>query len=173
LILQVGIGALHGAIISGIINFSEYFLLMATVTETFFLPMEVERRPWSVPAAIYNLYRALLNRSETGHVFVPVRSMQFLAVMDKKEIVFVDSQSYAVSKDEGGRLILIAWQFSHPHDRDSLSDAMPCEVVFYERKNADTQLRLIAEFRHALEALDQRYRDQQLPAKGAKILSLR
>jgi hypothetical protein len=146
---------------------------MSTVTETFFLPTEVERRPWSVPATLYNLYRALLSRSETGHVFVPVRSMQFLAVMDKKEIVFVDSQSYAVSKDEGGRLILISWQFPYPHDRDSLSDAMPCEVVFYDRKNPDIQLRLIAEFRRALEVMDQRYRDQQLPARGAKILSLR
>ncbi len=146
---------------------------MSTVTETFFLPTEVERRPWSVPAALYNLYRALLSRSETGHVFVPIRTMQFLAVMDKKEIIFVDSQSYAVSKDEGGRLILIAWQFPHSHDRDSLSDAMPCEIVFYDHRSNDIQLRLIAEFRQALETLDQRYRDQELPAKGAKILSLK
>lgn len=145
---------------------------MSTVTETFFLPIEVERKSWSVPAAIYNLYRSLLSRSATGHVFVPIRNMQYLAVMDKNEVIFVDSLSYAVSKDQGGRLILIAWQFPHSHDRASLADAMPCDVVFYERKNNDVQLRLIAEFRQALETLDQRYRDQELPAKGAKILSL-
>jgi len=146
---------------------------MATVTETFFLPVEVERKSWSVPAGIYNLYRSLLGRSETGHVFVPIRSMQYLAVMDKNEIIFVDSQSYAVSKDEGGRLILVAWQFPRLHDRAALTEPMPCDVVFYERRNNDIQLRLIAEFRQALELMDQRYRDEILPANGAKILSLR
>jgi hypothetical protein len=99
--------------------------------------------------------------------------MQFLAVMDKDEIVFVDSQSYAVSEDEGGRLILIAWQFKEPHEREALTAPLPCEVVFYESKNVDTQLRLVSEFRKALELMDQRYRDEQIPAKGAKILSLR
>ncbi len=82
------------------------------VTETFFLPKEVERKQWSVPAEIYNLYRALLLRNQTGHVFVPIRNMQFMAVLDNSEIVFVDSQSYAVSQDEGGRLILVAWKFA-------------------------------------------------------------
>ena len=49
---------------------------------------------------------------------------------------------------------------------------MPCEVVFYDKKNSDLQLRLIMEFRQAMQLMDQRYRDQQLPAQGAKILSL-
>jgi len=147
---------------------------MATiVTETFFLPKEVKRKRWSVPADIYNLYRALRLRNQAGHVFVPIRNMQFIAVLDKSEIVFVDSQSYAVSKDEGGRLILIAWKFAESHDRDALTEPVPCEVVFYEQNNSDLQLRLVAEFRQAMELLDQRYRNDQLPAKGAKILSLR
>jgi hypothetical protein len=142
------------------------------VTETFFLPAEVERRSWSTPADIYNLYRALLGRSATGNVFVPIRSMQFMGVMDGDEIVFVDSQSYAVSENQGGRLILVAWQFVGPRDRESLSDPVACEVVFYEKNSNDIQLRLIAEFRQALVLLDQRYRNEQLPAKGAKILRL-
>lgn len=146
--------------------------MTTTVTETFFLPNEVKRKSWSVPAEIYNLYYSLRSQCQTGHVFVPIRSMQFMAVLDKNEIVFVDSQSYAVSKDEGGRLILIAWKFSGSRDRDALTDPVPCEVVFYERENKDLQLRLISEFRQAMELLDQRYRDEQLPAKGAKILTL-
>ena len=143
------------------------------VTETFFLPKEVGRKQWSVPAEIYNLYRSLQLRNQTGHVFVPIRTMQFMAVLDKNEIVFVDSQSYAVSRDEGGRLILIAWKFNESTDRDALADPVPCEVVFYEKYDSDLQLRLISEFRQALELLDQRYRNEQLPAKGAKILSLK
>ena len=146
--------------------------MTTTVTETFFLPDEVERKDWLVPAEIYNLHHAFHTRCETGHVFVPIRSLQFMAVLDKNEIVFVDSQSYAVSKDEGGRLILIAWKFAASHDRDALTDPTPCEVVFYDKKNSDLQLRLISEFREAMQLMDQRYRDQQLPAQGAKILSL-
>ena len=143
------------------------------VTETFFLPAEVDRRIWSAPAEIYNLCKSLFNRSLTGNVFVPIRSMQFLAVIDKHEIVFVDSQSYAVSENEGGRVILVAWQFKESHQRDALTDPVPCEVVFYEKGGSDTQLRLVAEFRKSMELMDQRYRDEQLPAKGAKILQLK
>ena len=103
---------------------------------------------------------------------MPIRSMQFLAVMDKDEIIFVDSQSYAVSGDEGGRLVLIAWQFKRSNEREALTDPVPCEVVFYDRKNDDIQLRLVPDLRKAMELMDQRYRDEKMPAKGAKILSL-
>lgn len=103
---------------------------------------------------------------------MPIRSMQFLAVMDQDEIVFVDSQSYAVSENQGGRLILVAWQFTETHKREALTDPVPCEVVFYASKHADIQLRLVEELRKAMELMDQRYRDEQMPAKGAKILSL-
>lgn len=142
-------------------------------TETFFLPGEVKREQWMVPADIYNLYHSLQVRSETGNVFVPIRSMQFMAVLDRNEIIFVDSQSYAVSNDVGGRLILVAWQFDRSHERGALLDPVPCEVVFYQQKNNELQLRLISEFRQAMALLDKRYRDEQLPAEGAKILSLK
>jgi len=146
--------------------------MTSIVTETFFLANEVGRRRWSVPAEIYNRYRSLLTRNQVGNVFVPIRGMQFMAVLDHEEIVFVDSQSYAVSGDEGGRLILIAWKFSACHERNSLTDPVPCEVVFYEQKNDHTQLRLVSEFRQSMELIDRRYRDRQLPLKGAKILFL-
>jgi len=141
-------------------------------TETFFLPKEVERKKWSVPAETYNLYRSLLKRCTTGHAFIPIRSLQFMAILDNSEIVFVDSQSYAYSKDEGGRLILITWAFSSTQDRDALNQPMPCEVIFHEKKNPDLQLRLIAEFKQSMELMDTRYRDKQFPAKGARILTL-
>jgi len=149
------------------------YSMTSIVTETFFLPEEAERHSWSVPSEIYNLYKSLLGRSLTGNVFVPIRSMQFLAVMDRCEIVFVDSQSYAVSENQGGRLILIAWQFSEAYDRQALTDPVPCDVVFYGRVCHDIQLRLVPDFKNALEQLDQRYRDGEMPEEGAKILKLR
>ena len=142
-------------------------------TETFFLPEEYERKDWSVPADIYNLYRSLLNKSSTGNVFVPIRSMQFLAVLDKNEIIFVDSLAYAVSDSQGGRIILISWKFTSHHDRESLTDAVPCEVVYYARKDSTAQLRLVTEFKQAMDLMDQRYRDKKIPAEGARILTLK
>ena len=141
--------------------------------ETFFLPEEVEREKWMVPADIYNLYHSLQARSETGNVFVPVRSMQFMAVLDRNEIIFVDSLSYAVSNDVGGRIVLLAWQFNQSHHRDALMDPVPCDIVFYKEKNSELQLRLISEFRQAMQLLNKRFMDEQLPAEGAKILTLK
>ena len=140
--------------------------------ETFFLPKEVEREKWSVPADTYNLYRSLLKRCTMGHVFVPIRNLQFMAVLDKNEIVFIDSMSYAYSNNEGGRLILVAWSFASSQDRDALTQPKPCEVIFYKKYDPELQLRLVTEFRKALEQMDQRYRNEELPAKGAKILNL-
>ncbi len=146
---------------------------MSTVTETFFLPREVARQAWMLPADIYNLYHSLLVTHEEGHAFVPIRNMQFMAILDRNEIVFVDSQSYAVSENEGGgRLILIAWQFPRSHDRDGLDAPMQCEVVFYAAHHSDLQLRLVNEFRDALRLYDQRSRESRIPAKGARILQL-
>jgi len=145
---------------------------MSTTSETFFLPKEVERKSWLVPADIYNLYHSLYVRDHEGHVFVPIRSLQYMAILDKNEIVFVDSQSYSVIDNEGGRIILIAWQFPVSHDRDSLDSPMQSEVVYYDKKNSDLQLRLISEFREAMELMDQRHRDEVVPKQGAKILTL-
>ena len=142
-------------------------------TETFFLPDEFERKQWSVSADIYNLYRSLLNKSSTGSVFVPIRSMQFLAVLDKNEIIFVDSLAYAVSDKQGGRIILISWRFSPNHDRASLTDVVPCDVIFYARKDTTAQLRLATEFKQAMGLMDQRFRDSDIPAEGARILPLK
>ena len=146
--------------------------MTTTVSETFFLPKEVERKAWLVPAEIYNLYHSLQARDHDGHVFVPIRTLQFMAILDKNEIVFVDSQSYAVANNEGGRIILIAWKLPISHDRDSLEEPMQSEVVFYDKKDDDLQLRLVSEFREAMQLMDQRYRDEVMPKQGAKILTL-
>ncbi len=66
--------------------------------ETFFRPDEVERQAWSITADVYNRCQLLLSRSETGCVFVPIRNMQYVAVIDAEEIIFVDSQRQLVSE---------------------------------------------------------------------------
>lgn len=144
------------------------------VKEIFFLSDELGRDKWTIPAEIYNVSRTLLSRSEYSSVFVPIRTLQFLAVITESEIVFVDSQAYAYSEEEGegGRLIMVDWKFDHAQRRDSLNDPVPCSVGYYHTNSAEIQKRLVREFRDSLLLLDQRYRDRRLPGEGARILKL-
>jgi hypothetical protein len=142
------------------------------VTETFFLPDEVDSKEWTLPADIYNLSRTLLGRSEFDCVFVPIRSMQYLGIITRNEIVFVDSLAYAYQENEGGRLIMLAWKFGSTTDRDSLNEPMPCQVIQYHPDVDKIQLRLIGAYREALDLLDRRYRNSALPAGGARIVRL-
>ena len=147
--------------------------LTVSATETFFLPDEVSREASTTPADIYNLARTLLARSEFSCVFVPIRSLQFLGVITETEIVFVDSQAYAYNENEGGRLIVLAWKFRSTSDRESLKDPVDCDVIYYHPESRDIQSRLIGDFRDALNLMDERYREQALPADGARILKLK
>lgn len=141
------------------------------VTEVFFRPPETLRKACALPAELYNAAQRMLGRSRTGCVFVPIRSMQYLGVIDRAEVVFVDSQAYAYQGEQGGRLILVAWQ-TRPGGpaRASLTQPVACDVVFYEPELAEVQRRLVGEFGRALQELERRTRDTELPAQGARIL---
>lgn len=99
--------------------------------------------------------------------------MQFVAVIDAEESIFVDSQGgYAVKDGQGGRPIVLAWSPLPRHERTSLTDAVPCEVTCYQPGREETQKRLVGEFAKALRELEQKYRDAAIPACGAQILPL-
>ena len=140
------------------------------VTEVFFRPPEVARQSSAMPAELYNATQRLLGRSRTGCVFVPIRSMQYIGVIDRAEVVFVDSQAYAQQGEQGGRLILISWQPRPAPERASLAKPVPCDVVFYENGLPDVQRRLVGELARAVRDLEQRTRNAALPAQGARIL---
>lgn len=140
------------------------------VTEVFFRPPEVARLASKLPADLHRATQRLLARSRTGCVFVPIRSMQYIGVVDRAETVFVDSQAYAFQGEQGGRLIVIAWQPRPVAGRAALAEPVPCEVVLYEPGFADVQRRLVGEFGRALQDLQRRTRDAELPAQGARIL---
>jgi hypothetical protein len=148
---------------------------MATrrTTETFFRPDEVERETWTLSADTYNRCQLLLSRSETGCAFVPIRSLQFMGVIDADEIIFVDSQGYTVKEDAGGRPILVAWHPAKPQVRGSLTDVVPCQVLYYRPGLRNLQRQLIGDFAKALKELEQKYRDATIPACGAQIVPLK
>jgi len=73
---------------------------------------EIGREQRTVSADLYNKIRLLFSRISGEHLFVPIRSMQYLAAIDSEEIVFVDGQ--------GPRAIEIAWRDFHTVEREGL-----------------------------------------------------
>lgn len=143
------------------------------IRETFFRPdQEVAREQTRLPAALYNGLHLLLTRSARDAVFIPIRSMQYQAVVDRQEVVFIDSHGgYAYQDGEGGRLIRIAWRPAIGHD--SLSEPIPCEVVYYFDGLKDTQTRLLGEIQGAIRQLLDRQRSAAGPTPAPRILSFK
>ncbi len=130
------------------------------VEETFYRPEELGREARALPAETYNLAHLLLARAANGCVFVPIRAMQFLAVLDGEEFIFVDR--------EGRRRIDVAWQNFHPGVRNALDEPVAYEAVYYHEQARETMKRLQAEFNKALRAFEGR----EPPPASARILSL-
>jgi hypothetical protein len=128
--------------------------------ESFEREKALARMTMALPAATYNLTRILLAASERDCVFVPIRGMQYLAVVDAEEIIFVDSQYK--------RWVEVAWQDFKPQARAALDEPVAYEAVFYSPEGSATQRRLQGEFHAALTILAERR-----PRATARILTLR
>ncbi len=118
------------------------------VEETFYRPPELSRESRTLPAETYNLAHRLLKRAANGCLFVPLRSMQFLAVVDAEEFIFVDR--------EGRRMIELAWQCFMPQARRSLDDPVSYETVYYSPASAEIMRRAQSEFHKALRDVEQK-----------------
>jgi hypothetical protein len=133
---------------------------MMIFRETFFRPPELRRQPWTIPATLYNRTHLLFSQanSQTKSVFIPIRTMQYLAIIDAEEIAFIDSEGgYRYQAGLlGGRVIQAAWRDFRPQQRDSLSDPVSCNMVYYVAQAEQVMKRLFGEFSLALEQLEQR-----------------
>ena len=127
--------------------------------ERFYREQEIAREPAFLPAATYNLAHTLLARAGQC-LFVPIRSLQYMAVLDAEEFIFIDSQKKA--------WVELAWQHFRPQARSSLDERVPFEVVHYLPQAAETMKRLSGEFHHALQVLA----DRQKPDAPASVLDL-
>lgn len=129
-------------------------------TQSFFTPDEFFCQKTRLLSQTYNLAHILLNRSQSSHLFIPIRSLQYLAIIEKTTFWFVDSLAYAVRADEGGRLIRVSW---HPlinaNQREGLNQNMDCRVVFYGGDMSEIQNRLNSEFYQSMQQIDQRHRN--------------
>jgi hypothetical protein len=98
-----------------------------------------------LPHATYNLAVTLLARCNSDCLFVPIRSLQYLAILDAEEFVFVDGASKC--------RIDIAWRHFRPMERTSLDDPVGYEAVYYHHETALLMSRLQTEFPLALRSL--------------------
>ena len=106
---------------------------------------ETSREACSLPASTYNLAITLLARCASGQLFIPIRSMQYLAIVDIKEFVFIDGERKC--------WIDIAWQDFQSQARTSLDQPVAYEAVYYRENQAEIMSRLQREFPVALRVL--------------------
>lgn len=99
----------------------------------------------TLAASTYNLAHSLIARSPSGVVFVPIRSMQMLAILDDAEFVFLDSQYRS--------WVEIAWQHFRPQARNALDEPVPYDAVIYHPDGQKNLNRLMAEFPKAMQML--------------------
>ncbi|SFP61214.1 hypothetical protein SAMN05216419_100933 [Nitrosomonas cryotolerans] len=106
---------------------------------------EISRESRYLPAVTYNLAITLLARCATGHLFVPIRSMQYLAILDAEEFVFVDGERKC--------WIDIAWCHFQSQGRTALDQPVAYDAIYYREDQAIIMARLQREFPAALQVL--------------------
>ena len=127
---------------------------------TCYRDQELMRETRYLPAATYNLALTLLARSATGNLFVPIRAMQYLAILDSEEWVFLDGERKC--------WVDIAWRDFLPQARASLEYPVQYEAVFYQANARDLMVRLLAELPRALQGLAKKARVEG-PARVLKF----
>lgn len=143
-------------------------------TQSFFTPDEFSCQRFQLLSKTYNLAHTLLNRCQSDHLFIPIRSLQYIAIIESNTFWFVDSLAYAVRGDEGGRLIRISWHpFVKANQRDDLTQHVDSRIIFYGNDMQDIQTRLTNEFYQAMLLIDQRHRDSLVTNYKVNILPLK
>jgi len=141
--------------------------------ETFVRPAELDRRQTSIAAQLYNRCRLLLRHSRSGFVFVPIRSMQYQAVIEDREIFFVDLQGgYVTHQGERGRPIILSWLLPSAAEREALDAPVTIELVRYRDDAEAIHRRLCSEFPLALMRAEQQKRSGSAASALARILPL-
>ncbi len=132
------------------------------IEETFFRTDELRRQTSAMSGTTYNLAHHLVTHSPQGCVFVPIRRMQYLAVLDAQEFIFIDSQ--------GDRHIELAWQSFHPQVRTALDEPVAFDLVYYRGEGEATMRWLPGEFYKSMMQLSER--QSRGASRTAKIIRL-
>ena len=109
---------------------------------------EIGREQRTLPAEHYRMIHLLFTRKEGDSLFVPIRTMQYLGIIDRDEIVFIDGL--------GPRVIELSWRDFQPGEREDLRAPVTYTCVYYDEKGREIMNRLQNEFFKALELLEER-----------------
>ncbi|MES9939297.1 MAG: hypothetical protein ABW104_00035 [Candidatus Thiodiazotropha sp. 6PLUC2] len=145
-------------------------LVAEGISEIFFRPDELACERLTIPAPLYNQCRLMLTRCQNEHIFVPIRSMQIQAVIDMEEVIFVDNLAYAVRDGEGGKLIRLAWKFRRDKERESLTEPAQIDLIYYDETARELHVRLIGEFKKALDLILQRAKEDGCQPREKRVL---
>lgn len=121
--------------------------------ESFYRGQALGAEPRTLPANHYNAMRLLLDFSGKPSVFVPVRTMQYMAVIDREEVIFVASHHKAD--------IEFAWRQFRPQVRAALTDPVPYILEHYKPEALENTRRMQGEFFRAVQLLTERLRQQE------------
>ncbi len=130
--------------------------------EVFHRGKEIGHEARKLPAVTYNTIRLLFNYSDTSSVFLPIRSMQYMAVIDHEEIIFVDGLS-------ARRTIEFAWQEFKPQERSNLTDPVSYRFTYYDEKALETIKRAQWEFDKFVHQQHERLKESQLSTNSNVI----
>jgi hypothetical protein len=106
---------------------------------------EISREHRQLSATTYNLAHTMLARSPTGNLFIPIRAMQYLAILDREELIFLDGVRKC--------WVDIAWRNFNPQLRHSLDEPVSYDAVYYTPDAALMMSRLQRELFLALQQL--------------------
>jgi hypothetical protein len=111
----------------------------------------------TLSASHYNAMRLLLDFSGKPCVFVPIRTMQVMAVIDREEVIFVASHHKAE--------VEFAWRYFHPQTREALTDPVPYTLEYYKPDALENMKRAQGEFFQHVQLLAGRLRQQEPTSK--------
>ena len=121
---------------------------------------EIGRETRTLPADHYRLIRLLFSHNKNEPLFIPIRSMQYLGVIDREEVIFVDGQ--------GPRIIEVSWRDFLSGERNDLRTPVTYTCIYHDAKGHHTMPRLQHEFFQALKLMEQR----QPKSDGATVTPL-
>ena len=106
---------------------------------------EIGRELRTLPAEHYRKIHLLFTCKKGDSLFVPIRSMQYLGIIDRDEIVFIDGQ--------GPRVIELSWCDFQSTEREDLRAPVTYTCIYYAEKGREIMIRLQSEFLKALELI--------------------
>jgi len=147
---------------------------------TFFLPEAVKSRQGVIHSSCVRLSQYLLERSHGQSLLVPIEAMNYLAILQKDKLYFVDLNSHEQTENARGSQIVLSWQPHSPEEMDFNTQHLPVELTCYSNPIAETdknleqiQQQLTGEFYKALMLLDSKFSGQKIPSDTFTIRTIR